>query len=168
MQPTVDESSIGLILGTMPSTISLDLQEYYANPLNQFWKIIYTIFDSKSDLQTRPMYNEKIRFLKQRKIALWDVLEECERHNSEDVKIKNSTPNDFVRLFAEHPNIKHVYFNGQKAEKLFSRSNGHKNFDGIGFFSLPSTSPAYASMPIENKIRLWSIIRSNSERSDTP
>lgn len=166
MQPIVDESSVGLILGTMPSTISLSLQEYYANPLNQFWKIIYTIFDSRSEFQIRPMYKEKIRFLKQRKIALWDVLEECERYNSEDAEIKNPTSNDFVRLFAEHPNIRYVYFNGQKAEKLFSRSNGHLRFDRLEFFSLPSTSPAYASMSIENKVRLWSIIRSNSERSD--
>jgi hypothetical protein len=31
---------------------------------------------------------------------------------------------------------------------------------------LPSSSSAYAKMSIENKTRLWTIIRSNSERFD--
>jgi len=38
-----------LILGTMPSEISLKQQEYYANPRNQFWRIMQSVFHIPAD-----------------------------------------------------------------------------------------------------------------------
>jgi hypoxanthine-DNA glycosylase len=41
LEPIIDRNSRVLILGTMPGHESLAKGEYYANPRNQFWKIIY-------------------------------------------------------------------------------------------------------------------------------
>lgn len=57
-----------LILGSMPSRISLEKQQYYANTRNHFWNILYTLF------QIAPIesYDEKIQFVRKRHLALWD------------------------------------------------------------------------------------------------
>jgi TDG/mug DNA glycosylase family protein len=38
-----------------------------------------------------------------------------------DASITEEVANDFPVLFAEYPNITHVFFNGRKAEKAFRR-----------------------------------------------
>ena len=76
----------------MPGAVSLAKQEYYANPRNHFWKILYTLFDA---LPISENFVEKVQFLKSNKIGLWDVLENCERKGSLDIHIKNHKENDF-------------------------------------------------------------------------
>ena len=41
--PIIYPDSQVLILGTMPGEKSLELQQYYGNRGNQFWKILFTI-----------------------------------------------------------------------------------------------------------------------------
>ena len=38
-----------------------------------------------------------------------------------DASITEEVANDFAALFAKHPNITHVFFNGSKPEKAFRR-----------------------------------------------
>jgi hypoxanthine-DNA glycosylase len=91
----------------MPGITSLKKQKYYAHPRNNFWKIIYTLFNN---ISVSVAFNEKISFLKMHRIGLWDVLENCERKGSLDVHIKNQTENDFESLFQEFPGITKIAF----------------------------------------------------------
>ena len=43
--PVIDSESKILILGTMPGIRSLELQQYYGHTGNQFWKILFALFD---------------------------------------------------------------------------------------------------------------------------
>jgi len=79
-EPIVDKNCKVLILGTMPGEISLQKQQYYANKQNQFWKIIYSLFnkDVEDDYEKRKI------FLLDHHIAIWDVLKSCDREGSRD------------------------------------------------------------------------------------
>ena len=73
-EPIADENCKVLILGTMPSVVSLERQQYYGFGRNDFWKIIYAVFGRKPDED----YELRKAFLLEQHIALWDVLESCE------------------------------------------------------------------------------------------
>jgi hypoxanthine-DNA glycosylase len=152
--PIVDENSKILILGTMPGEESLRQQEYYAYSRNHFWKIIFSLTSSGPT----DIFEEKKQILLNNKIALWDVLETCDREGSLDSKIKNPIPNNFNKLFKIYPQIEKVFFNGKKAEQLF-RSFVLDKIDSstLEFFVLPSTSPAN-TMRFEDKLAQWKIV----------
>jgi len=147
--PIVDENSKILILGTMPGNKSLQLIQYYANPTNQFWKIISLITGGNFNTE----YEIKKRVLLKYHIAIWDVLMHCEREGSLDVNISDEVPNDFKIFFSKYPNIKAVFFNGSKAADLFGKYNLASD-DRI-YITLPSTSSANTSMTLNKKIEIW-------------
>jgi TDG/mug DNA glycosylase family protein len=90
----------------------------------------------------RQNYDDKKKLLLQNKIALWDVIESCYREGSLDSNIKDTKPNDFMKLYNEYSGIKHVYFNGAKAYNEYKLKVG---FDANRTFTrLLSTSPANA------------------------
>jgi hypoxanthine-DNA glycosylase len=139
-----------LILGTMPGSASLAKQEYYANPRNHFWKILYTLFDA---LPISKNFEEKVQFLQLNKIGVWDVLENCERKGSLDIHIKNQKENDFETLFKEFPSITKIIFNGKQSHAFFYKRFGQ--IEGITYYVMPSTSPAN-TVSFENKLKIWS------------
>ena len=116
-QPIISENSEILILGTIPSVISIEKDEYYGNPRNHFWKIMYSILEVEEETE----YSKKVEILLENKIALWDVLSQADRIGSLDSAIKNERPNDLVSLIEIYPNIKKIIFNGTKSEQLFKR-----------------------------------------------
>ena len=61
----------------MPGEKSLEIQEYYGNRGNQFWKLLFTMFGRELSHD----YEEKKQLLLEHNIAVWDVLECCERHH---------------------------------------------------------------------------------------
>ena len=134
----------------MPGAMSLAKQEYYANPRNHFWKILYTHFDA---LPIPENFEEKVQFLESNKIGLWDVLENCERKGSLDIHIKNQKENDFEALLNEFPSITKIIFNGKQSHAFFYKRFGQ--IEGITYFVMPSTSPAN-TMAFENKLKIWS------------
>lgn len=150
--PTVNKNSRILILGTIPSVESLRKQERYGHKSNQFWKIIFTLFD-------KPLpdnYEEKNAFLIENNIAIWDVLESCEGKGSLDSNIINEKPNDFKAFFKEYPQIKHVFFTGKKAEEFYKKYVGFDK-DRI-YTTLPSPSPAHARMTLSEKTEHWKVL----------
>ena len=146
----IDSNTKILILGTMPGIASLTKQEYYANPRNHFWRIMYTLFDT---LPVSDSFEEKIQLLQKNKIGLWDVLENCERKGSLDIHIKNHKENDFEMLFKQYPTIHTFVFNRKESHKYFIKKFGQ--IEGITYYVMPSTSPAN-TMFFENKLKIWS------------
>ncbi len=151
-EPIIDPSARVLILGSMPGVQSLHEQRYYANPNNHFWSIIYAVFSMPIEVE----YEKRIQFLRDKRIALWDVIKSCDRVGSLDTNIKDETVNDFEQLFACYPSLKLIVFNGQKA---FATYKKHVGFDLLEaeYLSLPSTSPAN-TMKFENKLEQWKLI----------
>jgi len=153
-EPVIDENCKILILGTMPGVKSLEKQEYYGHERNAFWKIIFSLFHQ----ELIEDYSQKMYFLLQQHIALWDVLKSCDREGSSDSNIKKPIPNDFNRLFKQYPNIEAIYFNGGPAEKLFKSFVSKMLSDiNIPSYRLPSTSPANA-IRFEKKLEQWQLI----------
>jgi len=150
--PIVDEHSQILILGSVPGVKSLEMQQYYAHPQNQFWKLMFHLFDEAFSLD----YQERINLLKEKKIALWDVIESCERKGSLDTEIKNEIDNNIPQLIKNHPNIKIIFCNGQKSYKNLIKILG-KNFK-IPIMVLPSTSPLH-TVKFEEKLDSWKVIK---------
>jgi TDG/mug DNA glycosylase family protein len=67
-------------------------------------------------------------------------------------------PNDFNTFLSSHPYIELICFNGSKAQKLYNRCVLPKlaqTFASIKYELLPSTSPAHAAMPYEEKLLHW-------------
>ena len=142
-----------LLLGTMPGAQSLAMNEYYGHPRNLFWKLISAVFND----QLPTDYHQKKEILLRNKIAVWDVLQACERQGSLDNAIKKEVPNDFTKFLDEHSNIKLIAFNGQKAAAFFKK---HVRLTKeYTFITLPSTSPAHAGKSFEQKLKEWKVIR---------
>jgi hypoxanthine-DNA glycosylase len=143
-----------LILGSMPSEASLAANQYYAHPRNAFWPIIAPLLK----IQANSCYEEKIIALKSSPIALWDVLQSCNRAGSLDSMIETDTQivNNFPAFFALHQHITHVFFNGGTAETCFKRSVIPDIKSGsITLSRLPSTSPANARLSSDEKCKTW-------------
>ncbi len=156
--PIANQNAKVLILGSMPGEESLRQQKYYAHPRNAFWYIMESLFnfDSKID------YQKKTQVLINNYVAVWDVLQFCERKGSLDSSICNDSiiTNDFQSFFLEHQSVKHVYFNGSKADQEF-RKRVLPTLDKISpmkYMRMPSTSPAMARLTKEEKLAKWQII----------
>ena len=138
-----------LILGSMPSVESLSQGFYYAHPRNAFWRILAQVFDE-------PLPEDvpaKVALLYRHNIALWDVLESCERAGSLDSAIRQPRVNDFEGLFQRCPGIRRILLNGGTAARLFEK-HASRYLEGRGWERLPSTSPAY-TLSYERKLALW-------------
>jgi len=146
--PIIDDDSKILILGSFPSIKSFEESFYYAHPRNQFWPILSAIYDMPAKSR-----EERVALLKSAKIALWDVVAVCMRTNSADSNLKECEPNDIASLLREYPNIERILFTGKKACTLFGRYFA-KEID-LPAELLPSPSPAYASMSLEEKLEVW-------------
>jgi len=141
-----------LILGTMPGEASLKAGQYYGHPRNQFWRIICSItaIDEKSS------YRERCSALIRQRLALWDVVAECEREGSLDSSIISERPNEIEIFLTGHNRISRVVFNGGPAFRLF-----RKHFPAVfrsrryQYSVLHSTSPACARYTYEEKLRCW-------------
>lgn len=149
-----------LILGSMPGQQSLAQQQYYAHPRNAFWKIIANLFNFNPDV----CYADKLLALQQHKLALWDVIQSCERHGSLDSNINNSSiiSNNFVDFFSHHSQIKHIFCNGGRAYQEYQqrvKPQLSANLQALSCTRLPSTSPAMASLSFEQKLTAWSEIK---------
>lgn len=141
-----------LILGTLPGAASLRLTQYYGHPQNKFWDLLgHVLGENLRSLG----YARRLAVLKRRGVALWDVVADAHRPGSMDASIRNARHND-VPSFIEARGVKAVFFNGQAARRLYERRFGPP---AVPAFTLPSSSPAYASAPWAAKARGWRRIR---------
>lgn len=156
LPPIINEEARVLIVGSMPGVQSLEKQQYYGNPRNHFWTIIGRIVEQQMPEQ----YEARLQILQQHRIALWDVIKECERVGSLDSNIKAEVPNDFESMLARYSNIQAIAFNGTKAKETFRKKIGFEKFPHIAFYLLPSSSPVPGRniKTVEQKIESWRVI----------
>jgi len=146
--PIYDKKSKILLLGSFPSIILRKNNFYFSHFKNQFWQILSIIFNEE--------IIDKKKFLLNHNIALWDVVKTCEITNSSDLSIKNVKENDIKKIL-KVINIKAIFTIGNKATKLFKKYI-ESDID-MSPTLLPSTSPAYQKMKIEEKIQKFKIIK---------
>lgn len=145
-----------LILGSMPGQLSLERQQYYAHPRNAFWQIMARLCDFSPEIS----YAEKLLALQLHQLALWDVIQSCERQGSLDSNIHHASivTNDFADFFRQHPQIRLLFFNGSRAEQEYRKRVFPmlaEEWRALPCTRLPSTSPAMASLTLEQKLMIW-------------
>jgi double-stranded uracil-DNA glycosylase len=149
MAPVYRSDATLLILGSLPGEQSLARQQYYANPRNQFWKLVGGII--KADLEG-VAYNVRLARLVDSGIALWDVVARADRDGSLDSSLRNISTNELQAFADRLPQLQAIAFNGQAASKA-----GRQILDssaGIDLVTLPSSSPAY-TMAFMQKQDAW-------------
>ena len=149
--PVFDSESRILVLGTMPSPKSRELGFYYSHPRNRFWPVLAKIFGE--EIPGTP--EEKKNFCLRHKIALWDVLKECEIEGASDSSIKNAVPND-ISIILNSADIKAIFTTGTTAAKLYKKFIEPET--KIPVIALPSTSPANAKVKFEELAEKYKII----------
>jgi hypoxanthine-DNA glycosylase len=150
--PVLDQHIHTLILGSFPGVASLDAQQYYAHPRNQFWRLLSEVIEDDLPLLS---YEDKLARLLAHHIGLWDVIGQCERKGSLDSAIKHATHNQFDLLNTHAPRLTRICFNGKtagKAAPVFAQA-------GYETLILPSSSPANAQLSFEEKRLQWLAIR---------
>lgn len=140
-EPVYDNNSEVLILGSFPSVKSRKVEFYYGNPQNRFWRTLFSYFGEEAPKTTE----EKRQAVLKHKIALWDIVTECEIVGSQDATIKNFTVAD-IKTLLQNSNIRYIILNGGKAYEIFVR---HYSDIGVPFEKLPSTSPANTHFTME-------------------
>ncbi|MBQ3500473.1 MAG: DNA-deoxyinosine glycosylase, partial [Oscillospiraceae bacterium] len=129
----------------MPSPKSRELGFYYSHPRNRFWPVLAKIFGE--DIPETP--EEKANFVLRHKIALWDVLAECDIEGASDSSIKNAVPND-ISIILNSADIKAVFTTGATAAKFYKKFIEPES--KIPAIALPSTSPANAKVKFEELV----------------
>lgn len=147
--PVVDEHTRVLVLGSLPGEQSLARGRYYANPRNQFWRLIGTVMET--DLVPLS-YEERLGALLGAGVGLWDSVGSAQRRGSLDAAIREHRANDLAALAASLPSLRAVGFNGGTSARI-----GMKQLEGrpdLMLLPLPSSSPAF-TMSFEAKLERW-------------
>ena len=143
-----------LILGSLPGAASLAAQRYYAHPQNQFWRLIGAVIDR--DLVPLP-YEDRLTALLEARVGLWDTVATATRKGSLDADIRLHEVSDLAALTATLHALKAVGFNGATAARI-----GRAQLAAVSaptLLDLPSSSPAYASLPFAAKRDAWLALR---------
>ena len=147
--PIIGDAPRVLILGTLPSKVSLKKQEYYGHPRNHFWPIVYALFGDRIDEE----YDQKVAYAKAHHIAVWDVCFTALRPGSLDADISAEVPNRITELLVQCPTITTIAFNGKKSEQLYFKY--FKKREDLRYMTLLSSSPANAVYSFEQKQQQW-------------
>lgn len=142
-----------LVLGSLPGERSLAERQYYAHPQNRFWHLVGVALER--DLAVLD-YEGRLAALKTHRIGLWDVVASARREGSLDASIRDAEHNALAELVAALPDLQAVAFNGRTSEKIGRAQLADSAVSQIG---LPSSSPAYAAMPLVEKEKHWQRLR---------
>ena len=155
LPPLISSQTRLLILGSFPGVASLQAQQYYGHPQNQFWRVLSAVFGeiyASSPLDSGAnSYQIRSEWLLSKNLGMWDVYASCEREGSLDSNISQPALNDFSILKTLCPDLQAVAHNGGES---FKHAKQMQNL-GVPAFRLPSTSPANASWSFERKVAAW-------------
>lgn len=152
--PVAGQQTRVVVLGSLPGERSIAARQYYANPTNQFWRLIGDVIEVDLALLE---YDRRIECLLAARVGLWDVVASAAREGSADAAIRALSPNALADLAQSHPSIKAFGFNGGKPAKV-----GRKQLATacpVKLIDLPSSSAAYCAMPFEVKRTKWRALR---------
>lgn len=149
LPPLVSPATRVLILGSFPGVRSLQAQQYYGHPQNQFWKILQAIWPSSQDGICASSYEYRSTWLLEQGLGVWDVYASCQREGSLDTAIRDAVVNDIAGL--QLPQLQAIAHNGGESYKHAR----HTQTLGVPVYKLPSTSPANASWTFERKLAAW-------------
>lgn len=142
-----------LVLGSLPGERSLAAGQYYAHPQNRFWRLAGEVIGGELEALA---YEDRLAALLAARIGLWDCIASARRRGSLDSAIREAESNPLAALCQSLPALRAVGMNGATATKI-----GTKTLAGSGLtlVPLPSSSPAYAAMPMAEKSRRWADLR---------
>lgn len=151
--PVVSPETRVLILGSLPGEASLAAGRYYAHPQNQFWRLAGAVI-GREDLPLLA-YEDRLEVLLRARIGLWDTVASALRQGSLDAAIREAEHAALPELVAALPRLRAVAFNGAAAARI---GRGLLAATGPALIDLPSSSPAYAAMPLAEKRERWRIL----------
>ena len=123
---------------------------FYGTKRNQFWKILRAVYNL-------PLENklEKQQLFEKLEMALGDVIYQCERlkNSNLDVNLINVVYNtEAVEELLTRGTIKKVFFSSRYVEKIFRKEFKDPKIELV---TLPSPSPRYAMLSLEEKIKIY-------------
>lgn len=147
LDPWVDEHSEILILGSLPSDVSIREQAYYQNKSkNSFWKLMHGLFGEGPDSK---------EFLMKHHIALWDCLAAANREGSLDSNILGGErPNNIQQLLESHPSIRRIVINGKSTARDYFGRYFSDLYNDIEIITVGSSSNTN-SIEFETKLEDW-------------
>jgi hypoxanthine-DNA glycosylase len=147
-----------LILGTLPGEASLAAARYYAHPQNQFWRLVGAVID-RGELASLD-YEARVAGLREAGIGLWDTIASAVRSGSLDAAIREAEHAPLADLVITLPALRAVGFNGATSARIGRKLLADQAArQGIHLVDLPSSSPAYAAMPLAAKRTGWLQLR---------
>ena len=152
--PVVNDQVRVLVLGSLPGEQSLAAARYYANPRNQFWRLMSEVIGK--DLVPLD-YQERLDALLEARVGLWDSIESAVREGSLDASIRGHSANALAELASSLPELRAIGFNGGTSARI-----GVKALAGSAPYALiplPSSSPAF-TLSFEAKREAWLTLRS--------
>lgn len=117
------------------------------------------MLDALFHIPAKAPYAERCEQVTLAKLAIWDVCHSACRPGSLDSAISADTviANDIAGLLASHTAIELIAFNGNTAATLFKK---HIKLPQLPeAVTLPSTSPAHASLRFEEKLERWRVLQ---------
>lgn len=138
-----------LILGSFPSVKTREMGFFYGHPQNRFWKVLAALFEEEKEPLS---IEERKNFLERNKVALYDVIYECDIRGSSDSSIKNAKPTNLKEIVDSAP-IEKIFSNGQLSGKMFRKYQ--QPILERETTVLPSTSPANARYRLDDLIEAW-------------
>ncbi|MDE5856465.1 MAG: DNA-deoxyinosine glycosylase [Anaeroplasmataceae bacterium] len=146
--PVYNQYSHILILGSLPSVVSVERGFYYMHPQNRFWKVLSRIYEEDAYSMN---IEDKTNFILKHHLALYDVVASCDIKNSSDASIENVVCTDLEEIL-KNSDIHRILLNGNKAYTLFCKAYPHLKDMAI---SMPSTSSANAKVSLDELSRVW-------------
>ena len=150
LKPIYNKFSKILILGSIPSTISRETNFYYAHKTNRFWPILSILFNTELKTNT-----DKENFLLNNKIAIFDMIKECDINGSSDSSIKNIKINN-LKPIIKNSKIKYIFCTGKLSYNLYQKYYKDLNLECV---YLPSPSSANATYSLERLLSEYKIIK---------
>lgn len=147
--------SIYLFLGSFAAKQVTGYDWFFSNGRNQFWPIMEEVYHLKF-----PTKKDKQQLFIQLRMGITDIILSCERKadSNLDTNLSNMIFNTkAIFKIVRKNNIKVIYFSSRFAENLFKKHFKQlmNDYPKISLITLPSSSPRYAMMSKQEKVKRY-------------